>query len=47
LMNAVAALLSVVTRILHDNHEPQRPFSPWGEGAPKGRMRGPSVACPK
>jgi hypothetical protein len=20
------------------------PFSPWGEGAPKGRMRGPSVA---
>src|SRR6185436_18923356 len=21
-----------------------RPFSPWGEGAPKGRMRGPSRA---
>src|SRR5262245_6163612 len=21
-----------------------RPFSPWGEGGPKGRMRGPSTA---
>jgi len=25
--------------------EPHCPFSPWGEGAPKGRMRGPSLAC--